>query len=431
MMYDLVVIGGGPAGYSAALEAAGLGLRIVLFEQDMIGGTCLNRGCVPTKFLVHVAELYTQMKKASVYGICEGNPKMDFVVTMQRQKEIIFQLRNSLEQLMKQKKIEIVQGKAQIIRKGMVCSGGKNYETKNILIATGSSPSEPFIDGAITSDELLQLDYIPETMKIIGGGVVAVEFAHIFNSFGTNVIMCIRGERILRKWDKELAIGLTQSMKRKGITILSNCSVEKMKEIEAEVTLSAVGRSARLDCILEDSLAIEFDNGIVVDEFGRTNISGIYAAGDVIAKSPQLAHIAMEQGKRIVRHIVGKFLPNPASMIECIYVHPEIASVGMDEAEAKNKDIKIITGKQTMYSNARTLITGGERGFIKLVVDVESLEILGAQLMCECASDIAGELALAINKKLTVYDLAQSVRPHPSFCEAVTEAAEKVLEKMR
>lgn len=429
MMYDLAVIGGGPAGYSAALEGVSLGLTVILFEKDVLGGTCLNRGCVPTKHLVHTADLYTQMQVSDSYGISTGAITVDFETVMKRKRDIVLQLRNGLEQMMLQKKIEIVRGNARVIFRGRVACSGQVYETKNILVATGSVPAEPLVKGAITSDELLELDHIPETMTILGGGVVAVEFAHIFSSMGTKVTMCIRGERLLRKWDRELALGITQKLKKQGVIVMTKCSPEQMEEQTADVVLSAAGRVPVVDGIFDESMGIRMDNGIVVDETGWTGVPGIYAAGDVISGSCQLAHIGMEQGKRAVRHIAGKKLAETATVVSCIYIHPEIATVGMDEAEAKSKGINIICGKQTMYSNARTMISGGERGFIKLVAKAETLELIGAQLMCERAGDIAAELALAINNRLTVNDLLVSVRPHPSFCEAVTEAAVVLLEK--
>lgn len=429
MMYDLAVIGGGPAGYSAALEGISHGLTVVLFEKDLLGGTCLNRGCVPTKHLTYTADFYTRIRESDVYGISGGEITVDFETVMKRKQDIVLQLRNSLEQMMLQKKIEIIYGNAEIIQKGKIACSGQVYEVANILIATGSVPSEPLVTGAVTSNEILELDYIPETMTILGGGVVAVECAHIFSSMGTKVTMCIRGERLLRGWDRELALGAMQNLKKHGVTIMTKCSLQQMEKQKADVVLSAAGRIPCVDGIFSESMGIRTDNGIVVDETGWTGVHGIYAAGDVVSGSCQLAHIGMEQGRRVVRHIVGKNLTETAIEVRCIYIHPEIATVGMDEAEAKNKGINIISGKQTMYSNVRTMVSGGERGFIKLIAKAETLELIGAQLMCERAGDIVSELALAINSKLTVNDLLVSVRPHPSFCEAVTEAAAVILEK--
>ena len=429
MMYDLAVIGGGPAGYSAALEGISLGLSVILFEKDLLGGTCLNRGCVPTKHLAHTADLYTQMKISDIYGISAEDVTVDFETVMKRKQDIVLRLRNGLEQMMLQKKIEIVSGEAKIIQTGKIFCSGRVYETANILIATGSSPADSLINGAITSNELLELDYIPKTLTILGGGVVAVEFAHIFSSLGTKVTLCIRGERLLRKWDRELAIGITQNLKKQGVNVMTKCSLEQMECQEADVVLSAVGRVPNVGGIFDESLGIVLNNGIIVDESGWTGVPRIYAAGDVISGSCQLAHMGMEQGKRVARHIAGWVLPETATVVSCIYIHPEVATVGMDEAEAKSKGINIITGKQIMYSNARTMISGGERGFIKLIAKAGTLELIGAQLMCERAGDIAAELALAINKKITVRDLLVSVRPHPSFCETVTEAVANLLEK--
>lgn len=431
MRYDLAVVGGGPAGYSAALEAVDFGLRVVLFEHREIGGTCLNRGCVPTKFLAHAAELYSRIQNASDYGISAKGVSIEYAMTLQRKQEIVSQLRTGLEQTMRQGKIDIIQKTARVTGQGGIYCDGRRYEAENILIATGSSPAQPLVSGAITSDELLELGQIPESLKIIGGGVVAVEFAHIFSSLGTKVTLCLRSERILRKWDRELSVSLAQRMKQKGIIILTNCSMEQMEEIKAELTLSATGRIPNIEGVFENGLDVQLNDGIVTDVFGQTSIPGIFAAGDVIAGSCQLAHVGMEQGRRVADYIAGRPLCKPAAVIRCIYTQPEIASVGLDEAEARKEGIRTVTGKQTMYANARTLISGGERGFIKLVADAENGRVLGAQLMCGRASDIAGELALAVNSGLAVQDLVCSVRPHPSFCEEISRAAESLLEKLR
>lgn len=432
MRYDIAVIGGGPAGYTAALEAAGLGLSAVLFEYDKMGGTCLNRGCVPTKFLAHAAELFREAGSASRYGISFGGVQMDYAMCSAEKERVVTELREGLEALIQQKRICVVHEPACIIDSSHVSAGVEVYEAADILIASGSVPSKPFVENAVTSDELLSLDHIPESLEVIGGGVVAVEFADIFSSLGTRVTMSIRGERLLRKWDRDLAVGLAQHLKKKGVQIRTRCSPDEMCTGTAELTLSATGRSPRLPEVAGSPLfELGSDGGIVVDRLGRTLTNGMYAAGDVISGSVQLAHVAMEQAKRIVQHIAGADVQSSAAVVSCIYTTPEIASVGVTEAEASAAGIDAVSAKQPMHSNARTLISTAERSFIKLTADRSTGKLIGAQLMCERASDIAAELALAVNAGITAEQLSASTRPHPSFCEAVTDAACLLREKLR
>ena len=430
-MYDLAIIGGGPAGYSAALEGVRLGLSIILFEKNELGGTCLNRGCVPTKFLSHVAKIRTEMDMATENGISFAGTQIDFHKTMARKAEIISTLRNGLTQQMIRKKIQITQGTASIRERNKISCNGTEFETKNILIATGAVPVKPFIARAISSEEMLELDEIPKKLHILGGGSVAVEFACIFRALGSDVTISIRGERILQKWDKEIAVSLTQSMKQKGIRIQTKTNFETLQIENDAVILSAMGRIPNLEGLDNTYFDVGPRNGIITDVFGMTKTAGIFAAGDVVEGSPQLAHIGMEQGRQVARLIAGVAVTKPSAIVKTIIASQEIASVGLTEQEAKNKGIKVITAKQNLYSNARTMIATKERGFIKVVADWETKKIIGAQLMCERAGDIVAELALAINHNLSPEDMLVSIRPHPSYCEAITDVMMLLLEKMR
>lgn len=430
MRYNVAVLGGGPAGYSAALTAASLGMKTVLFEDDLIGGTCLNRGCVPTKFLIHAAELLSQINSASRYGITAQGTVIDFVKTKQESRNIVLQLREGLSQLMVQKKIDVIPARAEISDRTHVIAMGTVYEADNILIATGSASMSPLVEGALSSDELLELDHIPDTLEILGGGVVATEFAWLFSLLGTRVTIKIRADRILRKWDRELATAISQRLKKNGVTILTKCTPEIMSKSEAELVLSAAGRKPVLPAGGEGLYDLGADNGIIVNEACQTKTAGLYAAGDVTSNSVQLAHIAMEQGKRAVLHMADKPAGKAGAVISCIYLTPEAASVGMTEAQAKDSGISTVSAKQVMGTNARTLISSQERGFIKLVAAAGTGRILGAQLLCERASDIAAEIALAIDHALTAQDLLATTRPHPSFCEAVTDAAAALAGKL-
>ncbi len=430
-MYDLAIIGGGPAGYSAALEGIRLGLSVILFEKDQLGGTCLNRGCVPTKFLSHTAKIWTEMDMAEKDGILFVKAQIDFHKVIEKKTEIISTLRDGLTQRILQKKIKMIQGTASIKEKNKIFCNGAEFEAKNILIAAGAVPVKPFISRAISSDELLELDKIPKKLHILGGGPIAVEFASIFCALGSDVTVSIRGERILQKWDKEIAVSLTQSMKQKRIHIQTKTDFETLQIENDAVILSAIGRMPNLEGFNNTYFDIGSHNGIITDAFGNTKTAGIFAAGDVVEGSPQLAHISMEQGRQVARFIAGIPITKPSAIVKTIIASQEITSVGLTEQEAKNKGIKAVTAKQNLYSNARTMISTKERGFIKVVADLESKKIIGAQLMCERAGDIVAELALAINNGLSPEDMLASIRPHPSYCEAITDVMILLSEKIR
>lgn len=429
MIYDLAILGGGPAGYSAAFEAVKLGLSAILFEKQELGGTCLNRGCVPTKFLAHIADIYHQSYNSRDYGIISEKPVLDYFAANEKKNKIVSELRNGLEQSMKLKKIEVVNGYAEISDSSHITCGGETYEAKNILIATGSIPAEPLAEDAVTSDEILELKCLPKSMKIIGGGVIAAEFAHIFSFLGVEVTIAIRGERILRKWNKEIAVALTQNFKKRGIKILTNQIPEQLSEKTADIILSAAGRKPNLCGVNTSLIDVDEKGGIIVDCSFRTKTRNIFAAGDVVSGSHMLAHTAMEQGKTVAKIAAGKESGIPSAVVECIYTLPEVASVGFTEAEAKEKGIQSVSAKSNMRSNARTLISGADRSFIKILADKNTRKLIGAQLFCDRASDIADELALAINHGFTADDLLKAARPHPSFCEAITDAAEALSEK--
>ena len=421
-MYKIAIIGGGPAGYSAAFEAVRYGFSVLLFEMDKLGGTCLNRGCVPTKYLTHVADLYRNINASNRYGIGVELKGLDYEKTVAESENIVSKLREDLTNNLLQSKITIVKGKAKLLDETHISCNDEVFEAEHIIIATGSkNVDKPFAD-CINTDELLSLKHMPDKLIILGGGVSAVEFADIFSSLGTQVDIYIRGKRILRKWSKEIATSVGSVLKKNGVKIHTEADFADIDKTSATV-LSVLGRKPNLEGIDEGLVSIADDGGIVVDEYYRTKTKNIFAVGDVIWHSSQLAHVAMEEAKQAVRFIAGEVVKKSV-VVQCIYTMPEVAVAGLPESEVKEKGI--IT-KQTFYSNARTLIGSTDRGFIKIIADKNTKKILGAELMCERASDMVGELALAINSGIKVSELEGSTRAHPTFYEAVTEALSKLI----
>lgn len=454
--YQLIVIGAGPGGYEAAIRAAQLGLTTALIERRDVGGTCLNRGCIPTKAMLHSAQLYREAANFELFGLHTENTSFDWAKVHQRKNDVVVKLRTGIEQLIKANKIDFFNNSASILGKNDVqLDQGEVIRGENILIATGSVPARPPIPGldlpnVVTSDELLddphftQTDSLAKEILIIGGGVIGVEFASVFSSFGCHVTIVEAMERILPTMDREISQSLNMVLKKRGVSIHTGAMVEKLEQDEnglvchftekgksqavpAQQVLVAIGRRPNTQGLFAEGFEVACERGrIVTDENFRTSVDSIYAIGDVTSKI-QLAHMASAQGICAVHTIAGQKPPIDLRYVPgCIYTDPEIASVGITEDEAKQQGIPVKKGKFLMTSNGRSLIDEQERGFIKVLAHQETDVILGAQLMCSRATDIVAELATAIVNGLTCAQLAGVIRPHPTFCEGVTEAVEDV-----
>lgn len=454
--YQLIVIGAGPGGYEAAIRAAQLGLTTALIERRDVGGTCLNRGCIPTKAMLHSAQLYREAANFELFGLHTENTSFDWAKVHQRKNDVVVKLRTGIEQLIKANKIDFFNNSASILGKNDVqLDQGEVIRGENILIATGSVPARPPILGldlpnVVTSDELLddphftQADSLAKEILIIGGGVIGVEFASVFSSFGCHVTIVEAMERILPTMDREISQSLNMVLKKRGVSIHTGAMVEKLEQDEnglvchftekgkaqavpAQQVLVAIGRRPNTQGLFAEGFEVACERGrIVTDENFRTSVDSIYAIGDVTSKI-QLAHMASAQGICAVHTIAGQKPPIDLRYVPgCIYTDPEIASVGITEDEAKQQGIPVKKGKFLMTGNGRSLIDEQERGFIKVLAHQETDVILGAQLMCSRATDIVAELATAIVNGLTCAQLAGVIRPHPTFCEGVTEAVEDV-----
>lgn len=448
MSWDLIVIGGGPGGYTAAIRAAQLGLRTALVERDAVGGTCLNRGCIPTKALIHAAERYEEMRECETFGLRAEGVSFDYPAMCERRDHVVGQLREGVERLLKGNKVERITGTARLLGPGRVQVGEEVLEGTNILIAAGSRPALPPVPGldlpgVLTSDDLLTGDRFYQRLAIIGGGVIGMEFAGLYQALGAEVTVLEALDRILPTLDRELSQNLSMLMKKKGVRLCAGARVERVERgpdglvctytvkdrtetVTADAVLVATGRRANTDGLCAPEVDLGLERGAIpVDDRFQTCVPGIYAIGDAVKGSIQLAHAAAAQGINAVSILAGKEPPMDLSVVpSCVYVRPEMASVGRTEAQCKEAGIPVKTAKYLTGSNGRSLIAGAGRGFIKVVYDGESGAVLGAQLLCERATDLVGEFASAVSRGETLEDMARVIRAHPTFAEAVGEAAE-------
>ncbi len=452
MKYDLAIIGGGPGGYTAAEYAAKKGLSVVLFEADKIGGTCLNRGCIPTKTLIHSAEKYKEMKNSDILGISAENIDYDFNKIHERKDFVVSSLRQGIEKLMKANKVTVINAFAAVKSCGdngvLISADGENYEAENIIIATGSVPAVPpikgsDIDGVYTSNDLLE-DNGKEikSLVIIGGGVIGCECASIYIDLGCQVTILEAMEHILPPMDREIAQRLTMFLKKQGASVNVSAKVteiagekgdftvsyeNKKGEVctaAAEAVLIATGRKAYTENLFEcDNAPETFRGAVVADENGLTSLKNVYVIGDAKAHNIQLAHVAEAQAKNAVDTILGNPPTVDMSVIpSCIYTSPEIASVGLTEEEAKAKGITVKAVKCLTGANGKCLIENSESGYIKTVTDVETGRLLGAQLVCPRATDMVSEFAVAISNGMKTEDIASVIHPHPTFSEMISKA---------
>ena len=454
---DVVIIGGGPGGYVAAIKAAHLGLKAVLVEKDKLGGVCLNKGCIPTKALVSTAEILNHIQRAEEFGIQVKDYSFDFPAIMKRKDLITRRLSSGVEQLMKANQVRVIRGEGQIVEPGTIevldADGQKEViKTKNIIIATGSKVMKlpiPGIDseGVITSDEALSLSELPSKMIIIGGGVVGIEFAGIFKALGVEVTVVEMLPRILLPIDEEISRRLTQILKRKGIEILTDCKVKEIKKnhqnlevlvstadgekkLETEKVLLAAGRVPELGNINIQRLGIELDKGAIkVDEKMRTNIPGIYAVGDVVGKI-MLAHVASREGIVAVENISGKEVLMDYKVVpNCVFSMPEVASVGLTEEEARKENNNIKVSKFPFMANGKALGMGETEGMVKIIAEADTSELLGVHILGAHASDLIAEGALALSMEATAEEIINTIHAHPTLAEAIAEAAEGIIGK--
>lgn len=450
MEKDLLIIGGGPGGYVAAIRASQLGAKVTIIEEDKVGGTCLNRGCIPTKALYKNAEVLDTIKKSEEFGIAVSEYSLDINKMQDRKNNIVNNLRTGIEQLLNGYDVEVLYGKASFLEKNKIeytdKNGNKEIITANkIIIATGSVASKLPIEGmdlpnVITSNEALEITNIPKDIIIIGGGVIGVEFAGILASLGSNVTIVEFLPRILPLLDEEMIKRLTVYLKKKGIKINTGIGVKKIEQVgnrlkvtadnkgtiieyETDTVLVSTGRAINIDGLNLDKIGVIYDRkGIKVDDKFETSVKGIYAIGDVIG-GQMLAHVASDEGKVAVENMYGiNSSINYDSVPACVFTFPELSSVGLTEEEAKNRNIDYSIGKFMFGANGKAQTLGEPDGLIKIIADKATDRIIGVHILGAHASDIIHEGALAVKNGLTVEQIKETVHAHPTLSEVFQEA---------
>jgi len=444
--YDLCVVGGGPGGYVSALRASQLGASVALVEKDNLGGVCLNWGCIPTKTYLKHAEIIKYFQQSSKFGIeVEGNIKYNWDKMKDRKNKVVNKLTSGVEHLLSRNNVNIYNGTGRVKSSGRIEIQGKMTKEiygDNIIIASGSNPFLPEVPGidkenVMTSKEILDLSSLPDKLLIIGGGVIGVEMAEIFNSLGVDVIIVEIMQSILPNMDREVASLLQRNLRKKNIEIRVETAVEgitddvsgSMKvslsdgdEIEADKALIAAGREANLSG-LEDLNLIREDGFIAVDDYYWTGTENIYAVGDVIGNY-LLAHVAFEEGVAAVENVLldKKRKLDYSNIPQCVYTLPGIASTGLREEEARklSRDIKI--GKFPFAANGKALAHGSDEGFVKVISD-DYGEILGAHIFGLNSDELINEFTIGKEMEMSANYLGNLIHPHPSLSEAVKEAA--------
>ncbi len=449
--YDLIVIGGGPAGYAGAIRAGQLGKKVACIELERAGGTCLNWGCIPTKALLKSAELYQKFKKAETYGLSATGVTFDFAKVMARSRTVAGQMAKGIEFLFKKNKVDYFVGSGQVAGTGIVTitSGehkGKFLKTKNILIATGCKMRRipgVEVDGVrvMTSREALAATTLPKSVIIVGAGAIGVEFAYFYNTFGAKVTLVEMLPQVLPVEDEEVSKTLQRAFEKQGIAVHLGTKCENFRvgkdsvkvdliagetktEVEAELLLSAIGVVANLEGVLASNLKPELDrNYLKVGDDYQTSLRGIYGAGDIIGP-PWLAHVATFEAINAVNGMFGHGTPKRVKNFPgCTYCQPQVASTGLTEKAAKEKKLDYKVGKFPFTASGKAVASAESEGFVKVIADAKTGEIYGAHIIGSEATELIAEYGLAIELEAGVEEIHQTIHAHPTLSEAVMEAA--------
>jgi len=449
-MYDLIILGGGPAGYNAAERAGHAGLKTLVIEERALGGVCLNEGCIPTKTLLYSAKIYDYAKHSSDYGVKFGSAEIDHAFVVNRKNGVVKQLVSGVGAKLKKAGVEVVKATACIKEKNsegfVVTADGKDYVGKQLLISTGSSPALPPIDGlaeslkegfALTNREVLDLPAIPKTIVVVGGGVIGLEMASYFNSVGSKVYVVEMLDHIAGVVDRDISKLLQKDYASRGVEFILGARVTSIKnktvtyekdgktvEIPADYALVSIGRRARTQGIGCENIGLKLERGaIVTNEQGKTNVPGVWAAGDVNGTS-MLAHTAYREGEVCINNILGKKdKVNYNSIPSVIYTNPEVASVGETEESAKEKKLDVNIQTVTLKYSGR-YIAENEHGYgiLKVITDKKHKNIVGLHMIGSYASEIIYGAAMMVETEMRVEDIQKLVFPHPTVCEVIREA---------
>jgi dihydrolipoamide dehydrogenase len=449
--FDVVIIGGGPGGYAAALHGALAGLRIAVVERDKVGGTCLHRGCIPAKEFLETASVARAVAGASDFGIQAGQPSVDFGVSQRRKQQVVDQLYQGLDGLMRHRGIKIFTGTGTLLPGRRVrvdgADGPAQLSGRHVVLAPGSVPhSIPGfdVDGTVvlTSDEVLDLDALPASVAVIGGGLIGCEFGSMFSDLGVQVTVLEASDRLLPACDRELVAWVARSFRRRGIAVHTGVQVHGHSAGGAPTTVSfgddqsvtvdavvvAVGRRPLTDGLLAEGTGVTVDERgfVAVDDHMRTGADGMWAIGDVV-DTPQLAHVGFAEAILTIKGILGE----PAVPVEysrvpwCIYCHPEVAYAGLSEADARERGIDFVVKKYPMGANSRTRILGDSDGLVKIVAvreaDGRAGPILGIHMVGPWVTELLGQGYLAVNQGTTPDQIARFIQPHPTLSESFGE----------
>jgi dihydrolipoamide dehydrogenase len=449
--FDVAVIGGGSAGYVGAIRGAQLGLKVAVIEKDKVGGTCLHRGCIPTKSFLHSSELVHQVHNAEALGLKGGQLQVDWPGVIKRKDQVVSQLHRGVEFLLKKNKVAVFKGEGVIESENKVTvkDSGEQVNARHLVVATGSQPKtlpglEMDGDRVINSDHAVTLDKMPRSIVIIGAGAVGTEFACVYNGYGAEVTLVEFLPTLLPQEDAEVGQQLARILSKRGIKVLTGTQVqpETLKRADGQVQLSAkskdgsqsvqgervlvaVGREGITKGFGLEKLDIQIEKGFVkTDEHYRTGHPNVYAAGDVIGNF-LLAHVAYYECEHVMEHIAGKD-PKPLDynrVPRATYSYPQVASLGLSEQQAKEQGLKVKVGKFPLVGNAKAVILGETEGFVKIIADEDTGDLLGVFILGPDATDLISETALAKLLESTPWEIGASIHPHPTVSESVKEAA--------